>query len=349
MKLRSFNLLVGMLLVFFVNSCRTSFNSTNIDGFPENEAIIFASDRSGSEQYYFMTTNGTNVKKIFLGDFPPNSLINRPTWSNSLNKFVFSATVDGDSDIYLTDWDGQKISNLTNTATLFDTAPEISPDSKYIAYISSEHQPDIMVMKADGTDQVNITNHSGRYGLLSWSPDSKVLFFSSDRGGTPNIFSVKPDGNDLTNISQGRGLDGTFSLSPDGQSITFDSDREGAMDIFSININGKSLVNLTNHPARDVEPRWSPNGEKIAFRSDRDGGWDIYIMDKDGSAQVNLTNTPTIDETVISWSPDGQYLLFTSRVNGKSDIFTLGINGEQLINLSNHPDNDYGPIWVEFR
>jgi Tol biopolymer transport system component len=315
---------------------------------PDNQLlIVFASNRDGSEKYYSMDIDGKNIQPINLGNFPADTLFDRPVWSKQLERYIFSAKSGDSQDLYSILPDGSEVENLTNTPSTLEANPVISPDGKLIAYIMAEVETDVMAMDIQGTNVANLTQHPGRNANPAWSPDSARVFFSSNQAGTPNIFSAKPDGSEKQNISQGAGQDATFTISPDGKQLAFDSDRDGNSEIFIISTDGTNPVNITNNASLDVEPIWSPNGSKIAFRSDRDGGWDIWIMNPDGSSPINLTGSPEIMETTISWSPDSQSLLFTATVEDQLDIFRISWESKTQVNLTNDPANDYGAAFLE--
>ena len=305
--------------------------------------IIFASDRDGKENYYTMNPDGSDVKKVNLGNLPPNSMVDRPVWSPSQKEYVFTSNSGTNSVIYSVRADGSRLKNLTNSQNIIAADLVPSPDGKYLAFGSAEIEADIFVMKSDGSDPLNLTKYAGRNANIAWSPDSSTIYFNSNRAGSPNIFSIKVDGSGLTNISKGRGMDATFSLSSDGKQLAFDTDRSGNIDIFTIDINGENPVNITNDPARDVEPLWSPDGKWIAFKSNRGGGWDIYLTTPDGKTIQQLTNTPDVDELGIGWAPDSQHLIYSTKIGNQSDIFIHGIDGTPPVNITNNPANDYGP------
>lgn len=313
------------------------------------EVIIFMSNRDGGERLYTMAPDGTNVQMVHLGGMPQNALIDRPVWSHALNKFLLSATVGSDSDIYLVNRDGSDLVNLTNTPLQVEAHPAPSPDGGYIAFVAVESDLDIFVMRSDGSGRLNLTYHPAREVSPQWSPDSMQILFSSNRGGTPNIFIVNRDGSGLTNLSKGPGQDSSFSWSPDSHQILFESDRDGNMEIYVMDADGQNVANLTNHPSQDVEPLWSPDGRMIAFLSDRNGGRDICVMQANGTSVVNLTNSPEVEELGVSWAPNSQHLVYVARgVSDKLDVFVVGADGSPPINLTNHPADDYAPLWVRF-
>ena len=321
---------------------------TSPEVFSAAEGIVFASDRDGRDQFYLMTPDGKNTQALNLGTLPANAMIDRLLWVPAWEKFIFSASTGADSEIYTVEQGGRNLVNLTNTPAVFEASPVVSPDGKYIAFVGLDADLDIMVMKSDGSERKNLTQHPARDAAPAWLPDGSLVF-SSNRQGTPNIYSIKIDGSELTNISQGPGLDSTFSLAPYGQKIVFDSDRTGNMDLFIVNIKGENPVNLTNSPSREIEPLWSPDGQKIAFRSDKDGGWDLFVVNVDGSSMTNLTDTPDVDELGISWVPDGQHLIFFAKYQGQGEIFVVRLDGTAPANLTKSPANEFSPIWVKFK
>jgi Tol biopolymer transport system component len=346
MKFRTcFLLLVIIGLLNTASACSKPAGSQNS---PPVTSIIFTSDRDKQPAFYQMSLDGQDVKKLDFSKIPPGIVMDQPIWSGLLNKFLFSATQNGQADIFSTNKDGSDLQNLTNSPSLYEGTPILSPDGKYIANVSVEFGPQIALMDADGKNSKILAPFSGENGNIRWSPDSQRVYFTSNRYGTPNIFYVNVDGSGLTNVSKGNGLDATYSFSPDGKKIVFDSDRDGNMDIFIMDANGGTATNISKNPAKEDEPLWSPDGNHIAFRSDRDGAWDLYVMNPDGSAPINLTKQYNLNPTTVVWLPDSSGLLVTAQTNNQSEIFRLPLDGSQPVNLTNNPANDYGPELTQY-
>ena len=73
-------------------------------------------------------------------NIPSDVQINSLTWSISAQKWAFSGLTNGVADIYVASQDGKTVQNITNSPSLFEDEPSISPDGKQIAYIVSEEQ-----------------------------------------------------------------------------------------------------------------------------------------------------------------------------------------------------------------
>jgi TolB protein len=65
---------------------------------------------------------------------------------------------------------------------------------------------DIFVMNADGSNIQRLTLGAGSNTHPSFSPDGRLITFSSSRAGGPAIFLMRADGSSQVRISKGNGL-----------------------------------------------------------------------------------------------------------------------------------------------
>ena len=146
--------------------------------------------------------------------------------------------------------DGSDVRRLTN-APGYDGGAFYSPDSRLICYrahhptdpkeladyraLLAEHliRPgvlDLMVMKADGTDQrVVLSNGSANFAPF-FHPSGQKLVFSSNMGDPKgrnfDVYMVNLDGSGLERITDNDSFDGFPMFSPDGKRLVFASNRE---------------------------------------------------------------------------------------------------------------------------
>nr|WP_294894480.1 basic secretory protein-like protein [uncultured Pedobacter sp.] len=171
----------------------------------------------------------------------------------------------------------------TTTGGEMNVAPAISPDGKYLAYLSERDLFSIDLYLADAkTGKVirkltsKITNsHIDEFNFIesagAWSPDSKQFAFSVFGQGRNNLVIV--------DISNGKtlldkGMDnveqfGNLTWSPDGVNIAFSGLQNGQSDLFSYNLQTKKVTQLTNDRFTDYQPSFSNDGKKIIFSTDR--------------------------------------------------------------------------------
>ena len=269
---------------------------------------------------------------------------------NPASRIVFETNRDGNSEIYVMEPNGNDgITRLTNSPTVADTGPSLSPDGSLIAW---DRGGRIWLMNSDGTEQHALTSSGdGRDGAPAFSPDGTKIAFHSSREGTDDIWVMNVDGSAQTNLTDTEGNDLGPTWSPDGTKLAFDSDRDGDRDIFTMNSDdGGELGNLTSDsPSLDADPDWSPDGEKILFVSGRGDTTSVWTMNVDGSAADNITDAPIFDADP-AWSPTGDRIVFTRDSGGQTfNLHLAAADGTPpfaRITFANSAQRNSFPDWV---
>ncbi len=177
---------------------------------------------------------------------------------------------------------GTKIIDEKNGGQM-NLAPAISPDGKYVAFLSEKDLFGIDLFLADAktgkiirklSSQIS-SSHIDDYNFLessgAWSPDSKQFAFSVfSKGKNEMVILNIENGNTVLNTAMGEVEQfGNLTWSPNGKDIAFSGMIEGQSDIFSYNLDTKQVTNLTNDIYSDYAPSFSPDGLSIAFSTDR--------------------------------------------------------------------------------
>jgi len=177
---------------------------------------------------------------------------------------------------------GHRIVDDKNAGKL-NVAPAISPDGKYLAYLSEKNLFTIDLYLADAkTGQVirkltsKISNtHIDEFNFIesagAWSPDSKRFAFSVFNRGRNRMLVVDvASGTIVDDVSMGKAEQfSNLSWSPDGKSVVFQGLANGQGDLYMYSFDTHQVRQLTNDKYSDCMPSFSRDGKRIIFSSDR--------------------------------------------------------------------------------
>jgi TolB protein len=279
-----------------------------------------------------------------------------PSWSHaafpgSNGKIAFVS----EGAIYVVNPDGTGLAQLTSTSSDDITVGESwSGDGQWLAFSAYRGtDPDIYVIRADGSGRRQVTFSRGVDVDPSFSPHRDRIAFETNRnGGQFDIYSVDAVGRNPLRLTNGpeNELDPTYS--PDGKHIayTVESVDHKSRQVWVMAADGSGKTQLTNAPNFSENPNWSPDGKRIAFDSDRAelGNLEIYSMAADGSDVVQLTNHPALD-ALPAYSPDGKQIVFVSDRLAKDSrrLFVMPANGgaAKRVIAADSPNHQMVPDW----
>ncbi|HXM43746.1 MAG TPA: S9 family peptidase [Bryobacteraceae bacterium] len=188
-----------------------------------------------------------------------------------------------------------------------------SPDGKVVAYTQShavmeteksEVETQIFLAAADGSHRAQLTRGEKSASAPEFSPDSRYIYFSSERSGKPNIWRIPVDGGEAEMLTDWKGEIGAFHVSPDGKWVAF----------------------------AGMEPR---TGEEEAKKEKRDfrvidekpKNHSLWIVAAEPDSQGKrpprrLTNAPDYHVTEFDWSPDSAAIAFAHTPTPGADDWT---------------------------
>ncbi len=97
--------------------------------------------------------------------------------------------------------------------------PSISPDGTQIAF---SYQGDIYRVSTRGGQAVRLTTHPAYDNRPIWSPDGKLIAFTSERNGLGhNIFVMNASGGEARQLTTHSATETPYSFTPDGKHVIF--------------------------------------------------------------------------------------------------------------------------------
>lgn len=208
----------------------------------------------------------------------------------------------------------------------FARTPDISPDGKVVAF---SYLGDIWTVETIGGVARPVTMHQAHDLNPVFSPDGRMLAFSSNRHGGYDVFVVPSHGGKPRRLTFDSATDIVCGWTPDGQNILFASTRTvsfpPSFELYTVSVEGgaERRLNLTE----GKEGTYSPKGDQLAYVRGP-GTWyrkgyrgssndDIWICGADGTGNRRLTAFNGQDGSPM-WGADGKYLFYVSDVHGTS-------------------------------
>lgn len=181
----------------------------------------------------------------------------------------------------------------------------LSQTNQNIAFQSYRNNTSsICLISSDGTNLRCLTDHKGNDAQPAWSPDGKMIAFTSDREGNEEIFVMKLGESQAQRITiRPDFIDREPSWSPDGKMIAFESTNDGLgyyYNIYTMKHDGSDIQSLIIGSYIHLSPEWSPDGKTIVFASSRTGRLEIYALEVDGPNIQQLTYDGGTEPT---WQP----------------------------------------------
>ena len=258
---------------------------------------------------------------------------------------AFTSTSTKSKEIFVSDYDGENVRQLTNHGSI-TLSPTWSPDASKVAYTSYlDGNPDLYVINSDGSSPRLVAGFHGLNTAPDWSPTGDTLVLTLSKDGNSEIYVKEVNGRRMTRITYDAAIDTSPSFSPDGTRIAFVSDRAGSAQIWVVDVDGRNLRRLSYQGGRSFSPAWSPLGDKIAYVVEQPGeGLQIFVMDADGRNAVQLTTGPGWNQEP-AWAPSATHIAFSSTRAGRSNVYTMRADGTDVRRVSFLGGENGSPAW----
>ncbi len=287
---------------------------------PDGTTIAYGRvDRSGSWDIWETPALGGTPRRVILDAFEPSFAPDgRLVYVNGGDGTVWEAGALGENP--------HRLAGAPQGYAV-DLDPRMSPSGRLLAFTAIQGSGGpygTLAVAKLATGKIRLLPQAGALALsAAWSPDSRTVYFASNRAGAMNIWKIGADGKGLTQITAGQGDDAELDVSANGRRIIFGTTHldlalaeldlgppPGAHDFHILNVD----------PARWLwAPEYSPDGRQLAFFTALKGvkTEGIGVANVDGSNAVQLAQDQW-QEIFPRWTANGQRLVFWSVVQGGS-------------------------------
>jgi Tol biopolymer transport system component len=239
-----------------------------------------------------------------------------------------------------------------------NVGPAISPDGKWIAFLSGRSVFSIDLFVADATtgkivrkltstaSDPHFSSIQFIYSAGAWDSASERIAIATVTSGRAALAIFNAKSGDKQREVPLTEVDEIFNptWAPDGRAIAFTGMSRGVTDLFVYDLEASTLRRLTNDGYAELQPSWSPDGRRIAFATDRFSS-DLGTL-KIGEYRLALIDpaTGTIEPLRVQargksinpqWTPDSRSLLFISDRDGIPNIYRVAVDTGELSRVTN--------------
>lgn len=241
-----------------------------------------------------------------------------------------------------------------------NVSPAISPDGKYVAFLSEKDLFSIDLYLAEAetgkiirklTSRIS-NSHIDEFSYIesagSFSPDSRKFAYSVFADGR-NKLLVTDVSNGRTLLAEGMGDVGEFSnitWAPDGNSVAFSGLKDGQSDLYQYFFNNKELVQLTDDHYSEYHPSFSHDGKSLVYSTDRGSfsredvsvqvSFNLAIMDLATKTVRDLPVFPTANNLNPQFSGDDSQIYFLSNRDGFRNMYRYSIENDSTEQLTDY-------------
>jgi eukaryotic-like serine/threonine-protein kinase len=192
--------------------------------------------------------------------------------------------------------------------------PAISPDGKYVAYVSGEPGDQSLWVRqvATRSDIQIVPAAEVTYGGLTFSHDGNYIYYVDWRKSAwaATAYRVPTLGGESRKVVDN--IIGVVTLSPDDQRLAFVRSRAGDWELIVANSDGSGERKVAaRNPAIPSAggPAWSPDGRVIAVGVGSTSAYGVSIFDVEGGREKALGSQHWSAVDRLAWLPDGSGLI----------------------------------------
>lgn len=290
---------------------------------PDGKNVVISTDLTGRQNLWEVPVEGGFP--IQLQQSEDKSYY--PTVSPDGRSVIFASDKGGGEiyDLYEVPLAGGATVNLTHSADVSETAPEVSPDSKTVAFdrrVKTDSSTNIALLTLN-TGAVRLLTHEKSLGIywhvIGFSADGKRIIANRGNAGLTesSVWSIDPVTAKMTRLDKGKAgsYQAASSISPDGRLLALtteleNGDRQAA--ILDLTSGRQTLLKPDVWP--QTAGQFSPDGRTLLATSNVDGRDTILSYDIAAHRVETLPIPPGVNSDFFSifpkFSPDGRYLLF---------------------------------------
>jgi Tol biopolymer transport system component len=201
-------------------------------------------------------------------------------------------------------------------------------DGKIVYRSVAGGEPNVWIMKADGSEQKQLTINTTQNFDPTVSPDGRYVVWAARRTANTNLWRMDLDGGNPKQITNGVG-EYLPSFTPDGKWILYTAydPVSGFWSVWKISSEGGTPSRLTEKES--AVSVVSLDGQSFAcnYQDQPGGAYKIAIVSIAGGQPTKLFDIPGSFGRSLQWSTDGRSLTYVETQRGISNLWSQPLTG----------------------
>jgi TolB protein len=218
-------------------------------------------------------------------------------------------------------------------------SPDISPDGKFVAYVSFETvRPSVYLQNVKTRTRTLIANFTGVNGYPKFSPDGQYLNLSLSKNGTADIYRYDIVKKQLRQITSDVGNEISPTVSKRG-ALLFASDKLGYPKVYQLDETGGSATSLFKTKNYTISP--AINDDYAIATYLYKGFYGILAKNLSSKKEHSVVKDFYLESPDIS--SDGNLIVYSTKEGRRHILKFLNIHGDLLYTLKAKNTDLYEP------
>lgn len=174
---------------------------------------------------------------------------------------------------------------------------------------------------------IRLTQDGTNNNQPSWSPDGRLIAYTSNRSGGTKVYVMHVDGSNVSALTQDDRIELAPVFSPDGRAIAFYSQdpSSGRTELRIVSLAGDAPVAIRAN-GKDMgptRPSWSADGRRVAFLVQETARTsEAWIANRDGSDARKVSGPAFggLGKADPAIAPDGRSVVYVADMRGSMHL-----------------------------